>query len=179
MPYFNFRQHFILLSVAIIVLAGLSFLPLYDNPLFACAANGILHATSVVASLRTPTTTMRRVLFVALAAGLSIMSLYVGIIALVALSILPDSQRLPAVVVIASMCGAITYGSLVRIFWVRGIRPRVILGLAAVCSGATLIGYIVKLRFDWSGTWWLAAIWWLAFSLCLKFFGNPPAPKTA
>jgi hypothetical protein len=179
MQYFNFRLHFILLSVAIIVLAGLSFLPLYDDPLFACAANGILHATAVVASLRDSTTALRRVLFVALAAGLSIMSLYVGIIALVALSILPDSQRLPAVVVIASMCGAITYGSLVRIFWVRAIRPRVILGLAAVCSGATLSGYILKLRFDWSGTWWLAAIWWLAFSLCLKFFGNPPARKTA
>ena len=179
MPFLNFRLHCILLSVAIIVLAGLSFLPLYDSPLFACAANGMLHATSVVASLRAPTTTLRRLLFVALAAGLSIMSLYVGIIALVALSILPDSQRLPAVVVIASMCGAVTYGSLVRIFWVRGIRPRVILGLAAVCSGATLIGYIVKLRFDWSGTWWLAAIWWLAFSLCLRFFGNPPSPKTA
>ena len=179
MPNFNFRLHFIVLSVAIIVLAGLSFLPLYDNPLFACAANGMLHASSVVASLRAPTTALRRLLFVALAAGLSIMSLYVGIIALVALSILPDSQRLPAVLVIASMCGAITYGSLVRTFWVRGIRPRVILGLAAVCSGATLIGYIAKLRFDWSGSWWLAAIWWLAFSLCLRFFGNPPSPKTA
>jgi hypothetical protein len=179
MPYFNFRLHFILLSIAIIVLAGLSFLPLYDDPLFACAAHGVLHATTVVTSLRASTTALRRVLFVALAAGLSIMALYVGIIALVALSILPDSQRLPAVVVIASMCGAITYGSLVRIFWVRGMRPRVILGLAAVCSGATLIGYILKLRFDWSGTWWLAAIWWLTFSLCLKFFGNLPAPKTA
>jgi hypothetical protein len=179
MQYFNFRLHFILLSVAIIVLAGLSFLPLYDDPLFACAANGILHATALVASLRASTTALRRLLFAALTAGLSIMSLYVGIIALVALSILPDSQRLPAVVVIASMCGAITYGSLVRIFWVRAIRPRVILGLAAVCSGATLSGYILKLRFDWTGTWWLAAIWWLTFSLCLKFFGNPPARKTA
>jgi hypothetical protein len=178
MPYFNFRLHFILRGVAIIVLAGLSFLPLYDDPLFACAANGLLHATAVVASLRASTTALRRVLFVALAAGLSIMSLYIGIITLVALSILPDSQRLPAVVVIASMCGAITYGSLVRTFWVRAIRPRVILGLAAVCSGATLIGYILKLRFDWPGTWWLAAIWWLAFSLCLKFFAPPPGPGT-
>jgi hypothetical protein len=179
MQYLNFRLHFILLSVAIVILAGLSFLPLYDNPLFACAANGILHATAIVASLRASATALRRVSFVALAAGLSIMSLYIAIIVLVALSILPDSQRLPAVLVIASMCGAITYGSLVRIFWVRGIRPRVILGLAAVCSGATLIGYVLKLRFDWSGTWWLVAIWWLAFSLSLRFFGQPTASKTA
>src|SRR5271155_3359923 len=176
MPYLNFRLHFMLLSVAVIVLAGLSFLPLYDDALIACAANGILHATAVVASLRASTTALRQVLFVALAAGLSIMSLYVGIIALVALSILPNSQRLPAVLVIASMCGAITYASLVRIFWARGIRPRMILGLAAVCSGATLIGYVLKLRFDWPGTWWLAAVWWLAFSLCLKFFAQPPPP---
>lgn len=179
MPYFNFRLHFIVLSAAIFVLAGLSLLPQYEDPLFACAANGILHASAVVTSLRASTTVLRGILFVVLAAGLSIMSLYVGIIALVALSILPDSQRLPAVLGIASMCGAITYGSLVRIFWIRDIRPRVILGLAAVCTGATLTGYVVKLRFDWSGTWWLAAIWWLAFSLCLKFFANPPASKAA
>ncbi|MEA3175235.1 MAG: hypothetical protein QOF42_2646, partial [Gammaproteobacteria bacterium] len=119
-----------------------------------------------------------KLLFVAIAAALSIMSLYVGIIALVALSILPDSQRLPAVVVIGAMCGAITYGSLVRIFWIRGISPRVILVLAAVCAGATLIGYVLKLRFEWSGMWWLAAIWWLAFSLCLMVSGSPPASKT-
>jgi hypothetical protein len=179
MGFLNFLLHFILLSVAIVLLAGLSRLSLYDNLLFAFTACGFLHATAVVASLRLSTTALRRVLFVALAAGLSIMSMYVGIFALVALSILPDPQRIPVALVIASMCGAITYGSLVRIFWVRGVRPRVILGLAAVCSGATLIGYILKLRFDWSGTWWLAAIWWLAFSLCLKFFSPPPGPRTA
>jgi hypothetical protein len=178
MLYFDFRRHFMLLGGAIIVLACLSLLPLYENPVFASTVNGALHAGALVASLRASAPAARKLLFVAIAAALSIMSLYVGIIALVALSILPDSQRLPAVVVIGAMCGAITYGSLVRIFWIRGIRPRVILGLAAVCAGATLIGYVLKLRFEWSGMWWLAVIWWLAFSLCLKVSGSPPATKT-
>ena len=179
MKYFNFKRHFLLLAVAIIVLGCLSLLPLYDDALFASGVNGALHALTLVASLQVSETVFRKSMFVAIAAGLSILTLYIGIISLVALSILPDAQRLPAVIVIGALCGAITYGSLVRIFWVRGIRSRVILGLAAVCAGATLIGYVLKLRFDLPGMWWLAAIWWLAFSLCLRFFSVPSLPKTA
>jgi hypothetical protein len=176
--YFNFKRHFLLLGGAIIVLGCLSLLPLYEHALFASGVNGALHALTLVAALQAAATALRKSMFVLIAAALSILTLYVGIISLVALSILPDAQRLPAVIAIGSLCGAITYGSLVRIFWVRGIRSRVILGLAAVCAGATLIGYVLKLRFDLPGLWWLAAIWWLAFSLCLKFFGAPPL-KTA
>ena len=179
MKYFNFKRHFLLLAVAIIVLGCLSLLPLYDDALFASGVNGALHALTLVASLQVSETVLRKSMFVAIAAGLSILTLYIGIISLVALSILPDAQRLPAVIAIGALCGAITYGSLVRIFWVRGIRSRVILGLAAVCAGATLIGYVLKLRFDLPGMWWLAAIWWLAFSLCLRFFSVPSLPKTA
>lgn len=156
----------------------MSLLPLYDDALFASGVNGALHALTLVASLQVSATLMRKSIFVVIAAALSILTLYIGIISLVALSILPDAQRLPAVIGIGALCGAITYGSLVRIFWVRGIRSRVILGWAAACAGATLIGYVLKLRFELHGMWWLAAIWWLAFSLCLKFLRAPPSRKT-
>jgi hypothetical protein len=179
MTYFNFKRHFLLLGGAIVVLGCLSLLPLYDNALFASSVNGALHALTLVASLYASATLLRKLVFVVIAAALSILTLYIGIVSLVALSILPDAQRLPAVIAIGSLSGAITYASLVRIFWVPGIRSRVILGLAAVCAGATLIGYVLKLRFDWPGMWWLAAIWWLAFSLCLRFFSIPSPPKTA
>jgi hypothetical protein len=177
MTYFNFKRHFLLLGGAIIVLGCLSLLPLYDDALFASGVNGALHALTLVASLQAAETALRKSLFVVISAALSVLTLYVGIISLVALSILPDAQRLPAVIGIGALCGAITYASLVRIFWVRGVRSRVILGMAAVCAGATLLGYVLKLRFDLPGMWWLAAIWWLAFSLCLKFIAVP-TPKS-
>lgn len=179
MTDFNFKRHFLLLGGAIVVLGCVSLLPLYDDALFASGLNGALHALTLVASLQASATALRKLMFVVIAAALSILTLYIGIISLVALSVLPDAQRLPAVIAIGALCGAITYGSLVRIFWVPRIRSRVILGLAAVCAGATLIGYVLKLRFDWPGMWWLAAIWWLAFSMCLKFFAVPAPPKTA
>jgi hypothetical protein len=179
MAIFDYRRHFMYLAGAIVVLAGVGRTPLYEkNFVFACAVNGALHAGALVASLRGSATALRKGMFAAIAAGLSIMSLYVGIIILVALSILPDSERLPAVVAIGAMTGAITYGSLIRIFWIRGIRPRAILGLATLCAIAALAGYLLKLRFDWPGMWWLAAIWWLAFSISLKFLGVPPVPKS-
>jgi hypothetical protein len=176
---FDYRRHFMSLAGAIIVLAGVSRTPFYENLVFACAVNGALHAGALIASLRVSATVHRKLLFAAIASGLSIMSMYVGIVALVALSILPDSERLPAVVAIGAMTGAITYGSLIRIFWIRGIRPRAILGLATLCAMAALAGYLLKLKFDWPGMWWLAAIWWLAFSISLKFLDVPPLPKRA
>jgi len=170
---FDYRRHFLFLAVAVAFLAGLSQFAIYDNALFASAVNGALHAVALAASLRIAATASRRLLFVAIAAALSIMTLYVGIIALVALSILPNSQRLPAVIGIGAMTGAITYGSLVRIFWNRAIRPRGILGLATLCALATVGGYLLKLKFNWPGMWWLAVIWWITFSLCLRLLLAP------
>jgi hypothetical protein len=178
MAIFDYRRHFMYLAGAIVVLAGVSRTPLYENLVFACAVNGALHAGALIASLRAAATVLRKLLFVAIAAGLSIMSMYAGIIALVALSILPDTERLPAVAVIGAMTGAITYGSLIRTVWIRGIRPRAILGMATLCAMAALAGYLLKLKFDSPGIWWLAVIWWLAFSISLKFLGAPPVPKS-
>lgn len=172
---FDFRRHFLFLAGAIVILGCLSRLPLYGDALFASAVNGALHACAVVSSLRVTATWLRKLIFVALAAALSIMTLYVAIIVLVALSILPDSQRLPAVIGIAAMTGALTYGSLVRLFWIRGVRPRTILGLSTFCALATVAGYFLKLKFNWDGTWWLAVIWWVTFSLCLRLMRVPPA----
>lgn len=172
---FDYRRHFLFLAGAIVILGCLSRLPLYDDALFASAVNGALHACVVVSSLQATATALRKLIFVVLAAALSIMTLYVGIIVLGALCILPNSQRLPAVIGTAAMTGAITYGSLVRSFWMRGVRPRTILGLATFSALATVGGYFLKLKFNLEGMWWLAVIWWVTFSLSLRLMRVPPA----
>jgi hypothetical protein len=171
---FDYRRHFLFLAGAIVILGCLSRLPLYGDALFAFAVNGALHGCAVVSSLKAAASWQRELIFVVLAALLSIMTLYVAIIVLVALSILPDSQRLPAVIGIAAMTGAVTYGSLVRWFWIRGVRPRTILGLATFCALATVGGYFLKLKFNWEGTWWMAVIWWVTFSLSVRLMRVPP-----
>jgi hypothetical protein len=175
---FDYRRHFIFLAVAIVVLAAFSQLPLYENLVVASAVSGLLHAATLIASLRAAATVMRKLLFAVIAAALTVMSMYLGIIAFVALAALPEVEHQLAVVGIAAVTGAITYGSLVRIFWIRAIKPRKILGLAALCAGATMTGYILKLKFNWPGTWWLAVIWWLAFSTALTLISVPPQPKS-
>lgn len=167
------------LAGAVVVLGGLSLTPLYEDPMFACTANGALHAGTLILSLRGAASLRRKLLFVAITAALSIMSLYIGVIALVALAVLPDSERLPAVVAIAAMTGAITYGSLVRIFWLRGVKPRAILGVATMCAVTTVAGYILKSKFELSGMWWLAVIWWLTFSIGFVSMRAPQAQRSA
>jgi hypothetical protein len=174
MAYLDYRRHFIYLGAAIVVLACVSRLAIYEDPLFASTTHGVLYAGTLIGSLTAPATTARKLVFVAIAAALSILSLYVGIIALVGLSVLPDGQRLPAVIALAAATGAITYGSLIRKFWIRGVRPRRILALAVICALAMLGAYLAKLKFELPGMWWLAAIWWLAFSLSSRWLLAPP-----
>jgi hypothetical protein len=165
-----YQRHFILLGCGITMLAAISLLNLYGDAFFAFAINGALHASVLIASLRAADTLVRKCLFVAISAVLSIFALYVGIVALVLLAVLPDNARLPAVLAICAASGAVTYGSLVRIFWIRNLRPRSILAMAMVCMLVILPAYFAKIYFQLPGMWWLVAIWWLAFSCSLWLF---------
>jgi hypothetical protein len=178
MEHFNYRRHFILLAGAIAALAALNQFDLYGNAFFAFAINGALHAGVLIASLRASDTVLRKCLFVAIASVLSILSLYVGIIALVLLAVLPDNTRLPAVLAICSAAGAITYGSLIRIFWIRKLTSRHVLAIAMVCVLAVLPAYFAKLNFQ-LGLWWLVPAWWLAFSCSLWLFDLKIGAPTA
>jgi hypothetical protein len=169
MGHFNYQRHFMLLAGAIATLAVLNQFSLYGDALVAFALNGALHAGVLIASLRASDTVLRKCLFVAIASALSILSLYVGIIALVLLAVLPDNTRLPAVLAICAASGAITYGSLVRIFWIRQLTSRHVLAIAMVCMLAIVPAYFAKLYFQ-LGLWWLVPAWWLAFSCSLWLF---------
>jgi hypothetical protein len=170
MEHFRYRDHFILLTCAVAGLAALNQFNLYGDAFFAFAINGALHATALTLSLRAPDSMVRRCLFVAIAAVLSVLTLYVGILSLVLLAMLPDNARLPAVLLICSVSGGITYGSLVRIFWIRTLTSRAILAIAMVCALATLPAYLAKIYFGIEGLWWLVAVWWLSFSCSLWLF---------
>jgi hypothetical protein len=91
-------------------------------------------------------------------------TLYVGIIGLVLFAVLPGNERLYVVLAVCSLSGAITYASLIRLFWMRKFSSRLILAMSIVCLLATSLAFFARTYADFLGGWWLAAAWWFAFS---------------
>jgi hypothetical protein len=171
MPHFDFVRHFSVLAAATVILFLLGQWSLLNDSLITTfAINGALHAAALVLALRAPHSFLRKSAFIALAAVLSVLTLYVGIIGLVLFAALPGNERLYVVLGVCSLSGAITYGSLVRLFWMRILSSRLILAVSALCVLATSLAFLARSYFDFLGGWWLAAAWWFTFSGGLWFF---------
>jgi hypothetical protein len=171
MGSFHYPRHFTLLGVAAVVLFVLSHWNLLADSLVASFAfNGVLHALALVFALRSTQSKLRRLAFIVIAGVLSIFTLYVGIIGLVLFAVLPGTERLYVDLGLCSLTGGITYGSLIRIFWIKSLRPRQILAMAVGCMFASLLAFVVKTQVIDLGGWWLAAVWWFALSATLRFF---------
>jgi hypothetical protein len=173
--HFYYARHFSVLGAATVVLFLSSRWDLLNDALIASfAINGTLHASSLALTLRSPQSNVRKFTFIAIAAALSVFTMYVGIIGLVLFAVVPGNERLYVVLGVCSMTGAITYGSLIRMFWIRKFSSRRILAISFLCLLATALAFFVRIRADFLGGWWLAAAWWLAFSGGLWFFDTHP-----
>jgi hypothetical protein len=171
----NYARHFGALGAATVLLILLDHWDLLGDSLLASfAINGALHALSISITLRSRESILRKLMFIAVAAALSVFTMYVGIIGLVLLAVVPGNERLYMVLGLCSLTGAITYGSLMKIFWIRKLSPRRILAIACLCLPATSLAFFVKAHFQALGGWWLTAVWWFAFSGGLWFFDTHP-----
>jgi hypothetical protein len=165
MGHFYYSRHFGVLAAATVILFLLGHWSLLNDSLIVTfALNGVLHAAALVLALRAPQTLARKSAFVAIAAVLSVLTLYVGIIGLVLFAVLPGNERLYVVLGVCSLSGAITYGSLIRMFWMRSFSSRLILAMSILCALATSLAFFARTYADFLGGWWLAAVWWFAFS---------------
>ena len=178
MGRFNYARHFGALAAATVILFLLGrWSLLKDSLIVTFAVSGALHASALVITLRAPESLARKSGFVAIAAALSVLTLYVGIISLVLFSVLPGTERLYVVLGVCSLSGAITYGSAVRLFWMRNLSSRLILAMSVLCLPATSIAFFARTYTELLGGWWLAAAWGFAFSGGLWYFdmrGNAP-----
>jgi hypothetical protein len=165
MGRFYYPRHFSVLAAATVILFLLGHWSLLDDSLIVTfAINGALHASALVLALRAPYKVLRKFAFIAIAVILSILTLYVGIIGLVLFAVLPGNERLYVVLGVCSLSGAITYGTLVRMFWMRNFSSRLILAMSILCVLATSLAFFARTYADFLGGWWLAAVWWFAFS---------------
>ncbi|HEY2531942.1 MAG TPA: hypothetical protein VGJ20_29110 [Xanthobacteraceae bacterium] len=175
MAHFNYARHFGVLAAATVVLFLLGHWDLLSDSLLASfAINGALHALCLVLALRSPQSLVRKFAFIGIAAALGALTMYVGIIGLVLFAVVPGNERLYVVLGVCSLSGALTYGSLIRMFWIRKFSPRRILGIGLLCLLATSLAFFVRAYSDALGGWWLAAVWWFAFSGGLWFFDTHP-----
>jgi hypothetical protein len=167
--HFLYTRHFLLLagfSVVVVVLTRLHFL----TDLSVCfAVYGALHASALVLALRSGQPIWRRCVFIALAAGLSVMSLRIGLFGGHLSGGLPGNTALYAVLGFSAVIGALTYGILIRLF---GFYELTIGGLALIAAGCLLAAFLAFFSLahvHFLGRWWLAVLWWYAFSGGLWF----------
>ncbi|HEX3948542.1 MAG TPA: hypothetical protein VHW95_01685 [Steroidobacteraceae bacterium] len=175
MGHFHYARHFGVLGAATVVLFLLGHWNLLaDSLVGSFAINGALHAGALALTLRSPQSLLRKACFIVLAAALSVFTMYVGIVGLVLFAAVPGNARLYLVLGLCSLTGALTYGSLVRMFWIRRFSARLILAMAFLCLPAASLGFFARTYSDFLGGWWLAAVWWFAFSGALCFFDTHP-----
>jgi hypothetical protein len=172
--HFYYPRHFVVLGGAAVLIFLLGHWDLLsDSLIISFALNGALHAIALVATLRAAQPVWRKLAFVALAAALSVFTLYVGITGLVIFAVLPGNERLYAVLGLCAVCGAIAYASLTRLFWFKKFPSRLILAMALLCLFATWLAFFVRSYLDFGG-WGLAAAWWFSLSGGLWFFDTHP-----
>lgn len=162
--YFFYARHFLLLACFTILLALMTRLHLLTDLSVCFAVYGALHASALIVSLRVAQPLWRKCLFVAVAAALSVMTLRVGLFAGHSSGVLPGNASLYAVLGFSAVIGAVAYGILIRLF---GIYELTVSGLAlisAACMLATFAAFFSLAHSHSLGRWWLAALWWYAFS---------------
>lgn len=137
-----------------------------------CLLMGVLHATSIVVSLRNhrANSLVLALSFIALAA---VWSGATPILALwsTALSHFHDGTFIVLTMVIGSAIGSAGYWLLVRLFWLKSLRRADCFRTVALCVAATLLSFAVGMLDQRGGgdiTSLLSlAAWWFAFSASL------------
>jgi hypothetical protein len=171
MNHFYYSRHFALLAVAVVLTFLIGHWDLFGEPFLPTfALNGALHASALVLALRERALLVRKCLFVALAAALCIVTLYIGIASLQLFAVLPSTERLYAVLSVCSAVGAITYGTLIRFFWMKKFSSRFVLAIALACAAGAMLAFLIASQFKLVQGWWLTAAWWFVFSGALWYF---------
>ena len=187
MKAIRYDIHFTSLAVAAVIFWLLKNLRLpywlADFNFLHYALMGVLHATSIVVSLRDRRTTHHALGFITLAIILSALAPLMGLLGSIVLIPFADILRknqlgADAILVTGSAIGATGYWLLVRRFWLKSLRSKDLLRTVALCVTATLLvglalhvfdGYdrgVANINAETSSSI-LTVGWWFAFSISL------------
>jgi hypothetical protein len=168
--HFLYPRHFSLLACFGVLLIAIARLHLADDLTLCFALYGALHASALVLALRASHSIGRECAFIAMAAVLSAITLRVGIFAAQSLGTLRVGVALYAVLGFSAAAGAAAYGILIRL---SGIYTRLTGRALATASIGCLLAAPAALftmkHLPFLGRWWLAVLWWYAFSVGLWY----------
>ena len=145
-------------------MAVISRLHLLSNLDASFALYGALHAAALVLSLGTRRMPWRHCLFIVLAAALCVMTLHLGTWIMHRLGRLPGNVGLYTALGVGAWVGAVTYGISIRLWGIRRLELRSLAVIGLGCALATYAAFLTLAHFHFLGRWWLAVLWWFAFS---------------
>jgi hypothetical protein len=166
----RYPLHFALLACCGVLLIALTRLHLATPLSFSFALYGALHAAALIAALRARHPIWRKCLFIAAAAALSAATFRCGIIAGQLLGASRGNAALYAVPGLSAATGAAAYGVLIHLSGIYGLTARSLAVICVTCMLATCAAFFTLTRFHSLGRWWLAVLWWYAFSGGLWYF---------
>lgn len=162
-----YRRHFILLAGVTTVL-GMT--DRWRQDLGALATFGLygaVHSTLIVATLRAPQTPWRKLSFIAIAAGLAMLCVDMGLFLGHRLGGALGAGAPALLLTFSSALGAASYGFLIRSYWSRELTLRSQVWITLCCGSATLAGLPAGFYLHVVGAWWFAMIWWWSLSIAL------------
>ncbi len=175
-----YSRHFAALGCCGIVAALIARLHILPTAAeyFACA--GAFHATAVVIALSSPTPFWRKGLFVAMAAGLCVLTYRAGIAGRSLTEAFAGSSGWYWPLGFSAVAGAVAYGiSMRRVLGIHTLTARSLAAIAVGCLLATFLAAFSAVKIPGLGVWWLAVLWWFAFSGGLWYFDTRPRTRAA
>jgi hypothetical protein len=170
LDHFRYPLHFSLLACFSLLLIAMTQLRLATDLSLSFALYGALHAAALIIALRAHHPIWRKCLFIAAAAVLSAMTLHFGIIAGQLLGTSRGNAALYAVLGLSGALGAAAYGVLIHLSGIYQLTSRPLAVICVNCLLATCAAIFTLTRFHSPGRWWLAVMWWCAFSGGLWYF---------
>ncbi len=174
----NYPRHFLWLAGFSALLVVMTRRRMIVLPLPSFLSYGALHASALVLALRVPRSLGQQCLFIALAATLSAITLGIIMLGRNLVGSLPGNGGLFALLGLSSVTGALTYGMLIRMFWMPELRTASLAAISLGCMLATFLAFFMLSHFALLGRWWLAVGWWFAFSGGLWGCGRRQGPSS-
>ena len=169
MGHLLYPRHFLVLTSLGVLLTVMPRPHIPSDLNTSFALYGALHASALALTLRARQPIWQKCLFVVIAAGLSVMTLRAGIIGRHLAETLPGNAGLYTALGFSAAAGALIYGILVRVFWISTITAGSLAVISLSCLSAAFVALITGNHFHVLGTWWLAVLWWHAFSGALWY----------
>jgi len=159
-----YPRHFLLLAAFTVFIGWLSRSPYVLDLATTFSLYGALHAAALVLALHERRPAWHRCLLIAVAAGLSVMAVHVGIAGRPLAARLPGSLGTYALLGFTAALGAMAYGIAIRLLGIYRLTPGGIAKISMGCALAAFAALFTTRVCRFLGVWWLAALWWYAFS---------------